>query len=139
MIRLIRIGDQICHGEDQFAFWDTVRDRFISVHGEQVFDSLRMFLDHSNDAVRHYEMDMDFQMQLRALIPRTMRWDELEHEIGTLVEWKDHTSGGETLLCCVKAVGHVLLKEGYANEYTVSNGAMTAGGILAPELLVPVD
>lgn len=39
MIRFIDIGDQIEDEEQQFAFFDTVTDRFIEVCGEQVWSS----------------------------------------------------------------------------------------------------
>lgn len=37
MIRLIRIGGQILEGNEDFAFWDTVRDRFVDIDGETVW------------------------------------------------------------------------------------------------------
>lgn len=38
MIRYVHIGDQIEEGTDQFAFYDTVTDRFIRLGGQEVFD-----------------------------------------------------------------------------------------------------
>ena len=40
MIRYIRIGDQINDGSDDFSFFDTVKDEFVSFNGEQVFSPL---------------------------------------------------------------------------------------------------
>jgi hypothetical protein len=45
VIRLIRIGGQIMEGNEDFAFWDTVRDRFIEITGSTVFPSERAFID----------------------------------------------------------------------------------------------
>jgi hypothetical protein len=43
MIRYIRIGDQINDGSDDFSFFDTVKDEFVSFNGEQVFSSIDDF------------------------------------------------------------------------------------------------
>lgn len=43
MIRLIRIGGQIMEGNEDFAFWDTVRDRFVEIAGNTVWDSREKF------------------------------------------------------------------------------------------------
>lgn len=40
MIRFVYIGDQIEEGAEQFAFFNTVTDKFINFDGEQVFDSV---------------------------------------------------------------------------------------------------
>lgn len=37
MIRLIRIGDQISEGHEDFAFWDTVHDCFVNIDGDTVW------------------------------------------------------------------------------------------------------
>ena len=44
MIRLVKIGDQITEDYDEFAFFDTVTDRFLEFRGEQVFESKREFM-----------------------------------------------------------------------------------------------
>jgi hypothetical protein len=43
MIRFVWLGAQINEGGEEFAFYDTVADRFMSFGGEQVFDSLYDF------------------------------------------------------------------------------------------------
>jgi len=40
MIRFIWIGAQINEGGEEFAFYNTVTDKFMSFAGEQVFDNL---------------------------------------------------------------------------------------------------
>lgn len=37
MIRYVHIGDQIEEGAEMFAFFDTICDRFITLHDSQVF------------------------------------------------------------------------------------------------------
>jgi len=44
MLRYIHVGSQILDGGIQFAFWDTVTDRFIEYNGTQVFDDWNDFL-----------------------------------------------------------------------------------------------
>ena len=39
MIRFINIGEQICDGGSDFAWWDTVTDEFIRIYGETVWES----------------------------------------------------------------------------------------------------
>ena len=39
MIRLVWIGDQIAEGRDDFALYDTVRDRFLRFSGSDVWGS----------------------------------------------------------------------------------------------------
>ena len=43
MIRFVYIGSQISSNERQFAFYDTVQDRFLDFKGDQVFSSLEDF------------------------------------------------------------------------------------------------
>ena len=43
MIRYVYIGDQITDGSEEFAFYDTVNDKFMEFSGNQVFDTLDMF------------------------------------------------------------------------------------------------
>jgi hypothetical protein len=40
MIRFIDLTGQICDGEKEFAFFDTVTGRFIDVNGEQTWDTV---------------------------------------------------------------------------------------------------
>lgn len=44
MIRYIHIGDQICEGNNDFAFFNTITDAFISFSGEQVFSNMDDFI-----------------------------------------------------------------------------------------------
>jgi hypothetical protein len=76
MIRFIDIGRQIALDENdeseprQFAFYDTTSDRFISINGWQVFDSL-------GDLLREIEQDetmtAEFTMRLFGLTPEWVR------------------------------------------------------------------
>jgi hypothetical protein len=43
MIRFIWLGAQITEGAEDFAFFDTVRDRFMRFSGEEVFVDLEDF------------------------------------------------------------------------------------------------
>lgn len=58
MIRFIEISDQIkCQADydepaaTDFAFWDTIIDKFLIIGDEQVFD----FLDHFIESFHYYE------------------------------------------------------------------------------------
>lgn len=51
MIRYIKIGDQILEGERQFAFFDTILDRFIIFNGGQVFCNKDEFREYAEDHV----------------------------------------------------------------------------------------
>jgi len=56
MIRFIQIGDQIMEETNQFAFYDTVTDKFLSFNDTQVFDDWEefdLFWDGDNDAFYH--------------------------------------------------------------------------------------
>lgn len=50
MIRYVYIGDQICEHNRDFAFFDTIPDRFIDVDGQHVFTSIEDFIDVSSNA-----------------------------------------------------------------------------------------
>lgn len=43
MIRFVLIGDQIIEGENEFAFFDTVGDNFVSFDGDYVFSDIDDF------------------------------------------------------------------------------------------------
>ena len=43
MIRYVYIGDQIIEDYDDFAFFDTITDTFLSFDGDQVFSSVAEF------------------------------------------------------------------------------------------------
>lgn len=49
MVRFVFIGDQICEGEKDFAFFDTAVDSFIEFDGESVFGSLEEFIGCYNE------------------------------------------------------------------------------------------
>jgi len=53
VIRFVRIGDQINEGENEFSFFDTVTDAFITFEGSQVFDSLEDFALFAKDDPRY--------------------------------------------------------------------------------------
>lgn len=43
MIRFLNIKDQICEGQNSFAFYDTISDTILEFDGDQVFDTLNEF------------------------------------------------------------------------------------------------
>ena len=45
MIRFVYIGDQIVEGGTDFAWFDTVRDRFVEFNGTHAWDSWSDFVD----------------------------------------------------------------------------------------------
>jgi len=54
MIRYIKIGDQINEDENEFAFYDTIIERFYEFCGVQVWDSLAEFtMDFDSSAASH--------------------------------------------------------------------------------------
>lgn len=61
MIRFVYIGYQIDSDGRQFAFYDTVRDKFLEFKGSQVFDSIEDF----NESAKSHEL----YERCRRLIP----------------------------------------------------------------------
>lgn len=53
MIRLVKIGDQINEGSDEFAFFDTITDQFLSFEGIQVFETKEMFEQYAKSDDRY--------------------------------------------------------------------------------------
>ena len=53
MIRFIEIGDQILEGATDFAWYDTVRDEFIMLHGICVWETWDDFVADLRDAYIH--------------------------------------------------------------------------------------
>lgn len=43
MIRFVYIGEQIIDGNQNFAWYDTITDEFISFNGQMIFDSWEDF------------------------------------------------------------------------------------------------
>ena len=43
MIRFLNLKDQICEGQNDFAFFDTISDTILTFDNEQVFSSLAEF------------------------------------------------------------------------------------------------
>lgn len=43
MIRFIDLGEQICEGVREFAFYNTINDQFINCDGIETFDSWEVF------------------------------------------------------------------------------------------------
>ncbi len=65
MIRYIEIGDQICDGENYFAWYNTVSSEFLNLDGMQVWGSWREF-----------ELDFEFEKmdgieRYRGLFPKS--------------------------------------------------------------------
>ena len=60
MLRFVYIGEQISKGEKEFAFYDTVRDRFVELAGIQVFakwDIFASFFKIVEDSYPQYNLD----------------------------------------------------------------------------------
>jgi len=58
MIRFIDLGTQICHPDDddpipEFAFYDTVTDRFLEIEGTQTWASWNDFEDDYDEYVNY--------------------------------------------------------------------------------------
>jgi hypothetical protein len=72
MIRFIDLGKQIAVDETdpnwprQFAFYDTVADRFVAINGWQVFDSFGDFL---SEVEQDDEITGEFATRLARLMP----------------------------------------------------------------------
>lgn len=65
VIRFIHLGDQINEDADEFAFYNTVPDRFLTIAGVQTFDD-RADLEHAlKMALDSKEIDEDFANRLR--------------------------------------------------------------------------
>jgi hypothetical protein len=43
MLRYVYLGDQITDDSEEFAFYDTITDTFLSFDGQQTFDSIEDF------------------------------------------------------------------------------------------------
>ena len=54
MLRFVKIGGQIIEGDKSFAYFDTVRDRFIEFNDCQVFESWEDFLMWRKDEENKY-------------------------------------------------------------------------------------
>lgn len=54
MIRYIKIGDQISVGENEFAFYDTVVERFYEFSGMQVWNSVDEFILDFDSSANYY-------------------------------------------------------------------------------------
>ena len=66
MIRFIYIGDQIDDWATDFAFFDTVKDQFITIAGEQVFSDPQDFI---RTYRQYYPVDNEQFQQMCQLIP----------------------------------------------------------------------
>lgn len=65
MLRLIRIGDQIMDGADDFAFWDTVTDRFVSF--ADWIGPVLSSLDELDEALRETDLPEGWPGRIRSL------------------------------------------------------------------------
>ena len=45
MIRFLNLKNQICEGQNEFAFFDTISDTILTFGDEQIFSSLQEFED----------------------------------------------------------------------------------------------
>jgi len=73
MIRFVDIGRQInCNpdGPRQFAIWDTIVDRFVTLNGEQVWDSFEEFKYDAEVALSYNEpVPRDVINRVKGLCP----------------------------------------------------------------------
>jgi hypothetical protein len=68
MIRFVHIGDQIYEEYNQFAFYNTVTDKFLAFDGKQVFDSINDFKDYA----RTSDISKDYIERCLSTIPKTI-------------------------------------------------------------------
>lgn len=55
MVRFIKLGDQINEGVNEFAFFDTVTDKFITFSDCQTWDCISDFIsDYKGDELERY-------------------------------------------------------------------------------------
>lgn len=52
MIRFIDLGEQICEGTREFAFFDTTTDTFMNFDGDQAFESWKEFVESHTEWLR---------------------------------------------------------------------------------------
>lgn len=71
MLRFVYIGAQIIGEEKQFAFYDTIPDKFIELDGMQVFDDWADFCDYWKSHGEEYpQHDLE---RFWHIMPREMR------------------------------------------------------------------
>lgn len=68
MIRFIDIGDQICEGNNDFAFYDTITDSFLTLGDFQTFSNLEELNSFHASEPNKRKPKLD---RLISLIPRT--------------------------------------------------------------------
>lgn len=65
MIRFLNLKNQICEGQNDFAFFDTISDEILTFGGMQVFSSLSEFEEAYNEYRGRYPIQ-----RFKVLIPR---------------------------------------------------------------------
>jgi hypothetical protein len=75
--RFVYIGDQVNDDTREFAFYDTITDRFVEIAGDVTFDSIDDFGGSIRAARRHPDADIDALRELgerlERLIPQWYR------------------------------------------------------------------
>jgi len=66
MIRYVYIGGQIIEGETEFAYYDTISDRFVTLNGDQVWDSW----EDLEETLKY--CDPQFANRIRAITPKNI-------------------------------------------------------------------
>lgn len=87
MIRIVRIGDQIIEGCDDFAFYDTVTDKFLVFDNEQLFGSLEDLQQCIN---REYNRERWADMSTLDVRSRGIRCWQLATAAQPPLKGKDH-------------------------------------------------
>jgi hypothetical protein len=83
MIRFIDLDDQITEGDNEFAFYDTVTDRFVEIFGSVTWPTVRALYNDvcasmGKDPETMPNKDIDFYMQFQryfSLVP-IEKWDK---------------------------------------------------------------
>lgn len=58
MMRYINLDNQIINGARKFAFYDTVVDKFVSIDGEVVWDSVAELDEGFNNVIHDYDTNI---------------------------------------------------------------------------------
>jgi len=70
MIRFLKLKNQICEGQNHFAFFDTITDTILYFDKEQVFSSLKDFENAYNKSFMNEENSARPLSRFTGLIPK---------------------------------------------------------------------
>ena len=69
MIRFINLKNQICEGQNHFAFYDTVSDILLSFYDDEIFTTLEQFVDSYNQSYLYQDQTSRPLKRFTDLIP----------------------------------------------------------------------